>query len=451
MSVQLAIANIALATSSVSRQGFGTILFAGKHNYFSERVRAYTSTLAMSTDGIPTTSSIYIAAQGAFSQNPSPTSIKIGRQETTSILSLSNFVASTSNHTVVLQANTIAQSTITVPANTTEETTIDDIITAIDAIFSTKITATKVGSGAASTITLVQIVSGTDWYTVGGLVNLVETFEAVSTELAAATIAAISLEDDAYRYFTAEDKSNAFVLAAAADIEAKLKVFRTSMNEVNDLLSTPTGTIADLNTANYFRSSAFFHHEASTKFPEVSALAEIAFAVTGSVTYANRIVAAVSPSKNASGKDLTATEQTNLKKVNGDYFARVGSSISDPVITVVGKMASGEYIDNIVGRDNLQVDLEADLTNLLIRQKASKVAFNNKGANQIRSVLQTVLSLYTSEGTHNFIEDDFVIVIPDQSLFNTADKASRTFKQITFKATLTNAIHMVELTGTLSL
>ena len=163
MSVQLAIANIALDTSSVSRQGFGTILFAGKHNYFSERVRAYTSTLAMSTDGIPTTSSIYIAAQGAFSQNPSPTSIKIGRQETTSILSLSNFVASTSNHTVVLQANTIAQSTITVPANTTEETTIDDIITAIDAIFSTKITATKAGSGAASTITLVQIVSGTDW------------------------------------------------------------------------------------------------------------------------------------------------------------------------------------------------------------------------------------------------------------------------------------------------
>lgn len=451
MSVQLAIANIALDTASVSRQGFGTILFVGKHNYFSERIRTYTSTLSMAEDGIPTDSNIYIAAQGAFSQNPSPTSIKIGRQETTSVLALDNFVASTSTHTVTLEANGIAEATIAVPAAVDEETTIDDIKTAIDAIFSTKITVTKVGAGASATLELTQAVSGTDWFVVSGLINLVESFVALSTETPADTIAAISSEDDAYYYFTAEDKSNAFVLGAAADIEAKLKVYRTSLFEANDLLATPSGTIADLNTANYFRTSAFFHHEAATKFPEVAALAEIAFAVTGTVTYANRVVAAVSPSQNIDGKDLTATEQANLRKVNGDFFARVGQSTSDPVITVVGKVASGEFIDNIVGRDNLQVDIEADMTNLLIRQKASKVAFNNKGANQLRSVLQTTLSLYTFNGIHNFIEDDFVITIPDQVDFNPADKATRTFKQITFTAQLTNAIHMLEITGTLTL
>ena len=455
MSVQLAIANIALNTASVSRQGFGTILFVGKHNYFSERIKTYTSTLSMTEDGIPTTSNIYKAAQGAFSQTPSPTSIKIGRQETTSILTPTGVVDG-AEFKVTLGANDAVSAefsyTASVPPDD-EEDVVDALKAAIDADadIAAKITTTKVGSGAAAVLQLTQTVSGTDWFTVSLLTNMTESFVALSTETAAQTINAISEEEDDYYYFTAEDKSNTFVLAAAAEIEAKLKVYRTSVSEVGSYAAIPIGTMADLNTNNYFRSSCFYHHEATTVFPEVAALAEIAFAVTGTVTYANRLVAAVSTSKNAAGKDLTTTQQLNIQKVNGDFFSRVGKQLSDPVITVVGKVAAGEWLDNIVGRDNLQVDIQADLTNLLIRQKASKIAFNNKGANQVRSVLQGVLFLYTEKGIHNFIEEDFVVIIPDQSNFNSADKTTRIFKQVTFKATLTNAIHMLEITGTLSL
>lgn len=456
MSVQLAIANIALDTASVSRQGFGTILFIGKHNYFPERVREYTSTQSMIDDGIPTTAGIYTAAQGAFSQTPRPTSLKIGRQETTSILTPIS-VVDNAEFKIILSGNGVTSPvefayTATVPTDDAEAV-IDALILAIagDAQVSAVVTTTKVGTGTDAVLELSQTVSGTDWFTVGSLVGLSESFKAVSTETAADTLGAIVAEDDAFYYITAEDKSNTFVLGLAADAEARLKYYRTSIAEVGSYTATPTGTMADLQEANYFRSNCFYHHEANTKFPEVNALAEIAFAVTGTVTYANRIVAGVSPSLNADGKPLTTTQQANIKKVNGDFFARVGNFSTDPVITVVGKSASGEWIDNIVGRDNLQVDIEADFTNLMIRQKASKVAFNNKGANQLRSVLQTVLTLYTADGIHNFIEDDFEIIIPDQSAFNPADKTTRTFKQITFKATLTNAIHMVEITGTLSL
>lgn len=455
MSVQLAIANIALDTASVSRQGFGTILFVGKHNYFQERTRTYTSTLSMAEDGIPTTSSIYIAAQGAFSQSPSPTSIMIGRQETTTILTPVTPVNALEYKVTLGALDAVSAEfsyTATVPTDDAEAV-VDALKIAIDADadIASKVTTTKVGVGTDAVLELSQTISGTDWFTVSLLTNLTETFKAVSTETAADTISAISAEDDSYYYFTAEDKSNTFVLAAATDIEAKLKVYRTSISEVASYAATPTGTAADLVTGNYFRTSCMYHQDAETKFPEVSAIAEIAFAVTGTVTYANRLVAAVSPSENSDGKALTSTQQGKLKTINCDYFARVGKAASDPVITVIGKVASGEWIDNIVGRDNMQVDMEADLTNLLIRQKASKIAFNNKGANQIRSVLQTVLSLYTEDGIHNFIEDDFEIIIPDQASFNPADKATRTFKQVTFKATLTNAIHMIEVTGTLSL
>lgn len=456
MSVQLAIANIALDTASVSRQGFGTLIFVGKHNYFSERVRAYTSTLSMVEDGIPTSSSIYVAAQGAFSQSPSPTEIKIGRQESTSVLTP---VTPTNGleYKVTLDGNGVTSPveitySATVPTDD-EEAVVDALKTAIDgdAELAAVITTTKVGTGASAVLELSQTVSGTDWFTVSLLTNLTESFLATSTETAADTIAAIQTEDDDWYYFHAEDKSNTFVLAAAADLEAKLKVYRTSVSESTTLDAPSTGTMADLQTNNYFRTQCFYHHDATTKFPEVATTAEIAFAVTGTVTYANRLVAGVSPSLNALGNPITATQQNNIEAVNGDYFARVGKFSTDPVTTVVGKVAAGEYLDNIVGRDNLQVDIEADITNLLIRQKSSKIAFNNKGANQLRSVLQTVLTLYTEEGIHNFIEPDFEVIIPDQASFNPADKATRTFKQITFKATLTNAIHMVEITGTLSL
>ncbi len=454
MSTQLAIANIALNTASVSRQGFGTILFAGKHNYFAERVRSYTSTLSMVADGIPTDSNVYRAAQSAFSQIPSPAMIKIGRQESTSVLAPVN-LGNGSEYKITLNAldSTAAEYAFTADGSSSAETVVDALIAAIDADtdITSKVTVSKVGSTTGAKLHIVQTVSGTDWFTVSLLTNLDESFVAVSTETAAQTIAAISDEDDDYYYFTAEDKSNTFITAAAADIEAKMKFYRTSISEVGSYASTPTGSGADLQTSNYFRSSCFYHQDATTSFPEVAALAEIAQEVTGSVVYANRLVAAVSPSQNAAGKDLTSTQQTNLRKANIDFLSRVGKAASDPVIAVIGKSASGEWIDNIVGIDNMKIDLQADTTNLFIRQKSSKVAFNNKGVNQLRSVWGTVLGLYTERGGHNFIEDDFEIFMPDQNDFNPADKSTREFKQATFKATLTNGIHTTVISGTLSL
>ena len=455
MSVQLAIANIALNTASVSRQGFGTILFVGKHNHFPERIKTYTSTKSMSDDGIPTTSNIYKAAQGAFSQTPSPTSIKIGRQETTSILTPTG-VINGAEFKVTLGANDAVSAefsyTASVPTDD-EEAVVDALKVAIDADtdIAAKITTTKVGTGTAAVLQLTQTVSGTDWFTVSALTNITESFVALSTETAAQTINAISSEDDAYYYFTAEDKSNTFVLAAAAEIEAKLKYYRTSVAEVGSYASTPTGTAADLLTYNYDSSSSFYHHEASTLFPEVAEIAEIAFNTTGTVTYANRIVKGISTSKNADGRELTATQRGNLLKANIDYFARIGNAASDPIIAVVGKSASGEWIDNIVTRDNMQVDIVADFTDFLIQQKTSKVPYNEKGLNQARDVLASTLDQYTTDGIHDFIEPDYVITISNIGDIPNADKAARILKQITFTAKLTGAIHMVEITGTLTL
>lgn len=448
MSVNLAIANIALDTAIVSRQGFGTILFIGQHNFFPERVRSYGSTKAMVEDGIATTHPVYKAGLGAFSQTPAPQEILIGRQQTTSIITPQD-VADGKEFAVTITVEGFPATTFSVSAGSG-----DDDDAAVSGLLKTEIEG---DSDIASVITTSTIGAGIgiastagDWFTISNLVGMEESYEP-STETAADVLAAIEAETEDFYYVTAQDKSNTFVTDMATEIEAKLKVYATSIDETTVFDAVQTGTLVDLKDGNFFRTMGIYHQEAEESFPEVARLAEAAFAVTGSITYGNRRVAAVPVSLNAVGKPLTSTQQNKLKLINADFFARVGSDAgSDPIIGVVGKVASGEWLDNIVGRDNMQVDIEADFNTFLINQKNGKVAFNNKGINQVKNVLQTTLTNYTPEGTHNFINDDFEIFVPDASEVPLADKAERTFRQISFKATLTNAIHMVEITGTLS-
>ena len=451
MSINLAIANIALDTAIVSRQGFGTILFVGQHNYFAERVRSYTSTKSMVEDGISQEHPIYQAASGLFSQTPSPTEILIGRQAVSSVLSLEEAPVDGKVYSVTLSVQGFSKSfEYTAGSTDTQQVVLGALVTAIeaDSDFNTIVSSVQTGTGEDAILTLDALSDA--WFTVGSLVNLNESF-GTSTETAPEVVAAIEAEDESWYYITAQDKSPTFVKAMAAEIEAKLKVYAVSLDELTVFDPVQTGTAVDLKDENLFRTYNMYHQEAQTTFPEVSRVAEAAFAVTGSISYGNRRVAAVPVSLNAAGKPLTSTQQNKLKAINSDFFARVGSDTSsDPIIGVVGKVASGEWLDNIVGRDNLQVDIEADFNTFLINQKNGKVAFNNKGINQVKNILSTTLTQYTPEGTHNFIEDDFEITVVDAADVPVADKAERTFRQITFKATLTNAIHMVEITGTLS-
>ncbi len=451
MSVNLAIANIALDTAIVSRQGFGTILFIGQHNFFPERVRLYGSIKAMVEDGIATTHPVYKAGLGAFSQTPAPQEILIGRQIVDSILTPKDAVEAKEYSVTIAAEDAVAATfSVTAGATPTAQTILDAMKALIDADtdIAATITTSVVGVGVDATLVL-SSTSG-KWFTVSNIVGMDETF-GTSTESAADVLAAIEAETEDFYYVTAQEKSNTFVTEMATEIEARLKVYTTSVAELTVFDAVQSGTLVDLKDGNFFRTMGIYHQEAEESFPEVARLAEAVFAATGSISYGNRRVASVKVSLNAVGKPLTRTQQKKLELINADYFARVGKDGgSDPIIGVVGKVASGEWLDSIVGRDNMQVDIEADYNTFLINQKTSKVAFNNKGINQLRNVLRTTLTQYNTSSPHNFINDDFEIFVPDITAVPLADKASRTLKQITFKATLTSAIHMTEITGTLS-
>ncbi|ASU03373.1 hypothetical protein [Pseudoalteromonas phage J2-1] len=456
MSVQLAIANISLETATVGRQGFQGIMFAAKHNLWSERIRTYTDADALLEDGFSADDAAYKALRGGFSQTPRPQSIKVGRANASTVLNVTEDVVDGLEYNVTVNAlGSLAALEISVTAGTgeTKQDILDQVVTAItgNADLNAKITASVTGTGNDAILTLSHKV-GDDWFTVTNLLNLSTSAGAVE-ESAAEMLAAIAIEDDSWYYITSEEKSVTFIEELAAEVEARFKLFRYTTKEEGAYAAVLSGSVKTVKDNQYFRTMPEYHHLAEDTYPEVAALAEIATFTTGRVTYHARIVSGVPAALNATGGNLTATQVSNMKSNEVNFYDKVqisGASFStNPSITYGGKVASGELTMNIVTRDNLQVDLEATTTELMIRQKNGRLAFDETSLNKVRGAVRTVLNQYESEDFHNFLLPNTSITIPRVSEINAADKAANVFKQVSFKGTLRGAIHMIEITGTL--
>ena len=76
--------NVVAQNPGVTRAGFGVLLLLSQTAAWSERTRTYSSASEVSTD-FATTTPEYNAANKAFSQSPSPTSIMIGRANTSPV------------------------------------------------------------------------------------------------------------------------------------------------------------------------------------------------------------------------------------------------------------------------------------------------------------------------------------------------------------------------------
>lgn len=344
--------SIALQTSGVTRQGFGTILFLTDDVTFSERVRSYTSAQQVAEDTeVGTLSSAYQAALAHFAPTPSPSIFKIGR--------------------------------------------------------------------------------------------------IANAEAPATALAAVRAEDDDFYVLTTDVRVAADIEALADAIEAARKLFFVSTDEAAAYSTYSAGSATDilgiLRDGNYNRTKGMYHHESVTKFPEVTFAAYNLPYLSGSVSWTNLQLPLSAAQINGGGALLTVTQKTNLEARNAAYTELVGGV----VVQRNGRVASGEKIDVIRGRDNLEVDLNADLTNLLINQQGSKLPYTNAGINRIYNVVRTRLNQYAAE-PRNFISQfsmDFKLAdeVP------VADKQAGIYRSGTFKAELQGAIELIEITGILTL
>lgn len=237
----IATVNIALQSAGVSIQGFGIPLFASSHRYFPERVRAYSSLEEAALD-LPTSSNAYQAVEAFFSNTPRPSVIKVGRRE--AALDLTVATGSTSAG-FTLFAND-GTDTFSVTINVTAELDESAVATAIEAAISgdADVSALVTSSVATDVVSLDTASANATFWVENLSTELSETYTSIET--ASELLAALTLEDDDFYFFTADDHTGEFVEAAAEAIEARTKMYFFSTQAQDSLTPYVDGSATDL-------------------------------------------------------------------------------------------------------------------------------------------------------------------------------------------------------------
>ena len=166
----------------------------------------------------------------------------------------------------------------------------------------------------------------------------------------------------------------------------------------------------------------------------------------GEETWALKALAAVTPSK------LSSNFINKLTKANLSHVLTVASKN----VTMGGKTNYGEWIDVIRFRDWLQNDMQVRVVNLLIVNP--KIPYTDNGIGLVENQMLASLkdgqkyggiapTEYDADGNAN---QGYVTSVPLASELTSTQKASRVLEDCKFAARLAGAIHLVEITGSLT-
>lgn len=434
--------SISLQTTSVSRAGFGTSIFIGSHRWFTERVRVYNSIKAAEED-LPSGSEELAAVTTAFSQDVAPKSVKVGRRDV-DVLTFTPTAVTTSGQTFgITVVGTNGTSVAASFTTTTGSETATDVCNALRTGLSSVVGVTVSGT---DTLTLAEATAGTP-FAVTKLDDLTQTVTV--TETASQVLTAIEEEDSDFYFIAAHDHTETFVLAMAAAVEARSKIYFMSTDEAAALtaLAQPaTDILGKLEENNYFRTSGWFHQDADTKFPEMGFIAIASPYTPGGKIWANNKVAAIASSTSSTGKDLTFTQRNYLNARNANWVESVGGID----ITRNGKVAGDEWIDAIRNRDYLEARITEGLQNLLINQPV--IPYTDSGIGMVRSTVTSVLNRSVStESKPSILQENnpYTTDFPRSADVPFAEKQLRELNA-SFVGYLAGAIQITNIKGTLT-
>ena len=156
----------------------------------------------------------------------------------------------------------------------------------------------------------------------------------------------------------------------------------------------------------------------------------------GTSTWAYKTLNGVTPDT------LLPSQETALKNKNCNYYMTVGG-VS---ITQEGKVASGEYIDIIIGTDWIEARLREAVYSALVNNR--KIPYDDTGIAMIEGLVKGVLNEAASKGILQ--ADSIAVTVPKYADIPQADKLARKLPDVKFSALYQGAIHSVTINGTIS-
>lgn len=436
---------ISLNTTGISVEGFSTLLIVGPHAHSLSRVETYTDSDAMLDDGFSATDPLYLAAVDAFSQIPRPSVVKIGRQLVDAVNVTVNKVTATGKYKVTVSTKDASGNVTATPYEYTNSSgTATDICDGIAALITADSSAAVTATSSGGVLTLTGASGESFKIEVSSMLTMAN---ATVTESVADMMAAITANDNDWYGWAFVDRTQANILAAANWTEAHRKLFGTAIAEAGALdkdVTTDTGYL--LYNNNFYRSFWFYHKDAATDFPECAVFARCFAILPGGETWANKKLGGVTTDP------LTETQYLAVTSKNGNTFER----FRNVSITQNGKVAAGEWIDVIRFRDWLQEEMTVNIFNALIN--SDKIPYTDAGIAIIENQMRAALRLgqtrggiapteYDEDGNENL---GFTISVPLAANISANQKASRILNDVKFTARLAGAIHVVNITGSLT-
>lgn len=255
-----------------------------------------------------------------------------------------------------------------------------------------------------------------------------------------AAMDAIVLESSAWYAFSvvtaAMSDADLTALATWTETAAKLQFIQTT--DVDSYDSTAGNDIGNiLKVAARERTAVIYHAAAKeTEFAQAAWVGKCLPFDPGAVTWAFKTLSGVS------ADSLTTDQLTKLSDNNiNRYTTTAGVGVTED-----GKVASGEYIDVIIGIDWLKAQLSEEVFSALA--SAGKIPFDDSGIAIVEGLVRAVLNRAVTAGV---LQSGFEVSVPKYADISQADKQSRTLPNVTFTATIEGAIHKTRISGVVSL
>lgn len=437
---------ISLNTTAIKEQNFSDVLVLGAHALAVSRILVVTEASELLDLGINQADPLYTAVRDAFKQIPTVQRVFVGRRQVeTSRVTVTR--ASTAAYKITMQWRVEDGSVQTVDAaftglaDSTPTTIAASLVAAITAT-DAPVTATAVG--AEVSITADDVDTAIAVSVKGNLSLAIPT----STETPTAALTACQRENADWYGVVLASRVEADILDTAEWVESNGCLFGVSSAQAGILdAAIETDLASKCQQKQYFRTHVWFHGAAATEALEAAVMANRFTYYPGGETWANARLSGITYDNLSEGQALAAHAK------NANTFEQMRNF----AITQNGKVAAGEWIDVIRGRDWLAEQVKINVATQLINANG-KVPFTDDGIQILANGLRQALLLGQSRGLIAPDEIDsagnkipgFVITVPRSMNISANDKANRILRDLKFSARLAGAIHVADIKGNLT-
>ncbi|MGE8565239.1 MAG: DUF3383 family protein [Achromobacter sp.] len=437
---------ISLNTTAIKEQSFSDLLVLGSHSLGVNRIMVLTEPGELLDMGISHDDPLYVAVRDAYKQIPTVTRVFVGRRQ----VDTSRFTvtaASASKYAVGLTWRDGTGEMQTVDAVVMGQTSSTPESIAMDlvaAIADTSAPVTAVASGAEVSVTADQSGLAVAIAVNGNLRLAVPT----SNEAPSAALNACLRESGDWYGVALASRVESDVLDAAEWVESNERLFGVSSDQAGIIDAAVSTDIASrCQQKQYFRTHVWYHGRAASESLESAVCANRFTFYPGGETWANARLSGVTYDNLAEGQALAAHAK------NANTFEQMRNF----AITQNGKVAAGEWIDVIRGRDWLAEQVKINVATQLVNANG-KVPYTDAGILVIVNGVRQALMLGQARGliAPDEIDDagrkipGFVINAPRAASISPNDKANRILRDLKFSARLAGAIHVAEIKGNLT-